>query len=388
MARLGPLTWKHGSDAGGNRGRPPAAAGAQTGQVGALPRSGCSSSSSTSSCPSSAGARKSLNLLGDINFAYVIAGVAARGRRRWWPTASSPTPCCTTGARTRSRLLRINLSSLAVSHVVPGGTAPGTAVAFRLLTQSGVSGADAGFALAMQGVGSAARAELDPVVGAARVGVLPRLQPALRRGGRRRGRAHGPRSPAWCSPSPGAATAPSRSPALGRRTSRSSTATSWPIQAQRVAERLASSWPSPGPRDAPSVGGGLLAARRGLAVRVHRRAGQRSSRPSTSWSPTAWPRCWPSSRSRPRASASSRASSSPPWSASACPRSRAILGVLGYRLVNFWLPIPVGGIAYLSLRFSGEGWRQRLRHAPRRGRSSPRRRRGVRRPPTPLSAEG
>jgi len=31
--------------------------------------------------------------------------------------------------------------------------------------------------------------------------------------------------------------------------------------------------------------------------------------------------------------------------------------------VNFWLPIPIGGIAYLSLRFSGEGWGQRLRHA-------------------------
>ncbi len=45
------------------------------------------------------------------------------------------------------------------------------------------------------------------------------------------------------------------------------------------------------------------------------------------------------------------------------PKSTAILGVLSYRLVNFWLPIPVGGIAYLSLRFSGEGWRQRLRHA-------------------------
>jgi len=45
------------------------------------------------------------------------------------------------------------------------------------------------------------------------------------------------------------------------------------------------------------------------------------------------------------------------------PRETAILGVLGYRLVNFWLTIPAGGIAYLSLRFSGEGWRQRLRHA-------------------------
>jgi hypothetical protein len=45
------------------------------------------------------------------------------------------------------------------------------------------------------------------------------------------------------------------------------------------------------------------------------------------------------------------------------PQETAILGVLGYRLVNFWLPIPVGGIAYLSLRFSGERWGQRLRHA-------------------------
>jgi hypothetical protein len=28
----------------------------------------------------------------------------------------------------------------------------------------------------------------------------------------------------------------------------------------------------------------------------------------------------------------------------------ATLGVLGWRLVNFWLPIPVGAIAYVSLK--------------------------------------
>jgi hypothetical protein len=27
------------------------------------------------------------------------------------------------------------------------------------------------------------------------------------------------------------------------------------------------------------------------------------------------------------------------------------LGVISYRLVNFWLPIPIGGISYLSLRW-------------------------------------
>jgi uncharacterized protein (TIRG00374 family) len=32
------------------------------------------------------------------------------------------------------------------------------------------------------------------------------------------------------------------------------------------------------------------------------------------------------------------------------PRTIAIWGVIGWRLVNFWLPIPVGGAAYLSLK--------------------------------------
>ena len=32
------------------------------------------------------------------------------------------------------------------------------------------------------------------------------------------------------------------------------------------------------------------------------------------------------------------------------PTGAAILGVISWRLVNFWLPIPAGGLAYLSLR--------------------------------------
>src|SRR5436309_4090187 len=30
------------------------------------------------------------------------------------------------------------------------------------------------------------------------------------------------------------------------------------------------------------------------------------------------------------------------------PRGEAVLGVIGWRLVNFWLPIPLGAGAYLS----------------------------------------
>src|SRR5579864_3916890 len=104
--------------------------------------------------PQLAGARKSLNLLGKINIAYVIAGVVLEAAALVSYSQLTYTVLRREGPR-RSRLLRINMSSLAVSHIMPGGTAPGTAVAYRLLTQSGVQGADAGFALAMQGVGSA-----------------------------------------------------------------------------------------------------------------------------------------------------------------------------------------------------------------------------------------
>ncbi len=40
------------------------------------------------------------------------------------------------------------------------------------------------------------------------------------------------------------------------------------------------------------------------------------------------------------------------------PHSQAILAVLAYRLVNFWIPIPIGGAAYASLE-----WRRGPRHA-------------------------
>jgi uncharacterized protein (TIRG00374 family) len=52
-------------------------------------------------------------------------------------------------------LLRVDLATLAVSHVLPGGAAAGTGLGYRLLTETGVNGTDAGFALATQSIGSA-----------------------------------------------------------------------------------------------------------------------------------------------------------------------------------------------------------------------------------------
>jgi hypothetical protein len=49
----------------------------------------------------------------------------------------------------------MELATTAVSHTVPGGTAAGTALGYRLLTQAGVQGSSAGFALGVRGIGSA-----------------------------------------------------------------------------------------------------------------------------------------------------------------------------------------------------------------------------------------
>lgn len=104
--------------------------------------------------PDIANARKSLSLLGSVNVIGLLVGVALEAvsllaYAELTRTVLSP------DAPKRSTLFRINMSSLAVSHVVPGGTAPGTAVGYRLLTEEGVPSGGAAFGLATQGVGSA-----------------------------------------------------------------------------------------------------------------------------------------------------------------------------------------------------------------------------------------
>jgi uncharacterized protein (TIRG00374 family) len=53
------------------------------------------------------------------------------------------------------RVLRIDLSTIALSHCLPGGGAAGTALGTQLLTRAGVPGADALFTKLAQGIGSA-----------------------------------------------------------------------------------------------------------------------------------------------------------------------------------------------------------------------------------------
>jgi len=104
--------------------------------------------------PEIASARRSLNLLGHVNVLWLIAGALLEAGSLIAYAELTHT-VLTPDSPHRFTVLRINMSSLAVSHVMPGGTAPGTAVAYRLLTDEEVPGSTAAFGLATQGVGSA-----------------------------------------------------------------------------------------------------------------------------------------------------------------------------------------------------------------------------------------
>ncbi len=99
-------------------------------------------------------ARSSLNQLGRVNVLWLLAGIGleAGALIAYGRLTQSVLP---KDGPSFSKVLRIDLSTLAVSHVIPGGTAGGTGLGYRLFTLNGVSGTDAGFALATQGIGSA-----------------------------------------------------------------------------------------------------------------------------------------------------------------------------------------------------------------------------------------
>ncbi len=104
--------------------------------------------------PELASARREAHQLTHLNFFVLILGAllevaALVAYTQLTHTVLSP------GAPDRWRLFRINMWALAISHTLPGGQVPGTAASYRLLTDANVSGSTAAFGLATQGIGSA-----------------------------------------------------------------------------------------------------------------------------------------------------------------------------------------------------------------------------------------
>lgn len=105
--------------------------------------------------PQISGTRKALKLLGHVSIPYLVAGVALEATAIASYAFLTRAVLPPKGGPTVFTLLRVQLTTLGFSHVAPGGAAAGTPLGYRLLTGAGVAGPDAGFALATQGMGSA-----------------------------------------------------------------------------------------------------------------------------------------------------------------------------------------------------------------------------------------
>jgi uncharacterized protein (TIRG00374 family) len=105
--------------------------------------------------PQIAGARKAVSLLGQVQPAWLVVGALLEAAAIASYAELTRTLLPPAGRPRYGVILRITLSTLGLSHVVPGGTAVGSSMGYRLLTQEGVRGTDAGFAIATEGIGSA-----------------------------------------------------------------------------------------------------------------------------------------------------------------------------------------------------------------------------------------
>ena len=105
--------------------------------------------------PELVGASKDLYLLGQVNAAWLVAGVVLEGLSLFCYgllTQALLPP----GARNPglSRLFRIDLAAAAVAHVIPAGTLGSAGIGYRLFTAEGIKGNDAAVMMATKGLGS------------------------------------------------------------------------------------------------------------------------------------------------------------------------------------------------------------------------------------------
>ena len=105
--------------------------------------------------PELVGASKDLYLLGQVNAAWLVAGVALEGLSLFCYgllTQALLPP----GARNPglSRLFRIDLAAAAVAHVIPAGTLGSAGIGYHLFTAEGIKGNDAAVMMATKGLGS------------------------------------------------------------------------------------------------------------------------------------------------------------------------------------------------------------------------------------------
>ncbi len=306
--------------------------------------------------PQLAGARKAVHLLGTVEIPYLVAGVlleiaALLAYARLTRAVLPP------GSPSFFTLLRIDLSTLSVSHILPGGTAAGTGLGYRLLTEENVRGTDAAFAVSTQGIGSALVLNVilwlalviivplrgfNPLYGtAAIVGVLLLASFAFLVYFLTRGEEHATRILRAI-----ARRVPLLTEDAVTRTFHSLADRLRELGSDRKLLLRAGGWAAANwLLDAASLwvflgAFGHFISPIALLV-CYSLANVLAALPIT-----------------PGGLGVVEGVLIPTLAGFGLPRGVAILGVISYRLVNFWLPIPVGGLAYLSLRVEPGSSRQ------------------------------
>ncbi len=105
--------------------------------------------------PELVGASKDLSLLGRVNALWLAAGVILEGLSLFCygllTQAVLPPDAHNPGL---SRLFRIDLAAAAVAHVIPAGTLGSAGIGYRLFTAENIKGRDAAVMMATKGLGS------------------------------------------------------------------------------------------------------------------------------------------------------------------------------------------------------------------------------------------
>jgi uncharacterized protein (TIRG00374 family) len=105
--------------------------------------------------PELVGASKDLNLLGRLDATWLAAGVILEGLSLFCygllTQALLPPGSHNPGL---SRLFRIDLAAAAIAHVIPAGTLGSAGIGYRLFTAEGIKGHDAAVMMATKGLGS------------------------------------------------------------------------------------------------------------------------------------------------------------------------------------------------------------------------------------------
>ena len=105
--------------------------------------------------PELVGASKDLYLLGRINAAWVVAGTVLEAVSLFCYAVLTRVLLPRGGVRpSLATLFKIDLSAAAVAHVIPAGTLGTAALGFKLFTSEGISGNDATVMMAAKGIGS------------------------------------------------------------------------------------------------------------------------------------------------------------------------------------------------------------------------------------------